>query len=92
MSTICKCSLCRRSIRLRIEQAFTREPRWMGEMTIRFHARLSWVPVRLYRSILAEMVLLGLVLKSSDPADEFPRYLLSRLMASRGRAEEGGNR
>ena len=52
----------------------------MGEFTIRVHGHLGWVPLLLYRHILGRMVLLGTVIKSHDPADPFPRYLLARCM------------
>lgn len=78
-NTICVCRQCRRDIRLAIEAVFVADPRWMGEMTIRFHAHLGWVPLLLFRHILGRMVLLGILIKSHDPGDEFPRYLLARL-------------
>ena len=87
MKTVCACRMCRRDIRRRIEEAFMLEPRWMGEFTIRVHAGLEWVPLPLYRHILGRMVLVGQLIKLNDPADEFPRYLLSRLTV-RARAKE----
>jgi hypothetical protein len=80
MKTVCACRMCRRAIRQSIEEAFIIEPRWMGEFTIRAVGMLSWVPLPLYRHILGRMCLLGIVIKSTDPADEFPRYLLARCM------------
>jgi hypothetical protein len=63
----------------------------MGEMTIRFHAHLGWVPMLLYRHILGRMVLLGILIKSHEPGDEFPRYLLARMMSpARAVARQGG--
>jgi hypothetical protein len=87
MTKCCTCRSCRRSIRDAIEAAFIVERRWAGEFTIRFHGRLGWVPLPLYRHVLGEMVFLGILIKSIDPADEFPRYLLARLTV-----KEGGRR
>jgi hypothetical protein len=58
----------------------------MGEFTIRVLARLGWVPMWIYRNILGRMVQLGILIKSVDPDDEFPRYLLARV----ARKHEGG--
>jgi hypothetical protein len=91
--TVCTCRQCRRDIRLAIEAAFVAEPRWMGEMTIRFRAHLGWVPLLLFRHILGRMVLLGILVKSHDPGDEFPRYLLARVtLPARALAKQGGGR
>jgi hypothetical protein len=93
MTIVCTCRQCRRDIRNRIEETFVAEPRWMGEMTIRFHAHLGWVPLLLFRHILGRMVLLGIVIKSNDPAEEFPRYILARVTRpARVLAKQGGGR
>jgi hypothetical protein len=89
--TVCTCRQCRRDIRLAIERAFVQEPRWMGEFTIRERAWLGWVPLLLFRHILGRMVLLGIMVKSNGPGDEFPRYILARCMvAARSVARQGG--
>lgn len=93
MKTVCACRQCRRDIRDRIEKAFVTEPRWMGEFTIREQAWLSWVPLPLYRHILGRMVLLGILIKSNAPGDEFPRYILARVtLPARVLAKQGGGR
>jgi hypothetical protein len=93
MTIVCTCRQCRRDIRNRIEETFVAEPRWMGEFTIRERAWLSWVPLPLYRHILGRMVLLGVIVKSTDPDDEFPRYLLARLtVPARALVKQGGAR
>jgi len=91
--TICTCRQCRRDIRLAIVRVFETEPRWMGEFTIRERAWLSWVPLPLYRHILGRMVLLGILIKSHAPGDEFPRYLLARAtLPAQVLAKQGGGR
>jgi hypothetical protein len=93
MKTVCACRQCRRDIRKAIERVFLAEPRWMGEMTIRERAWLGWVPLPLYRHILGRMVLLGIMIKTDNPGDEFPRYLLARCMTpARVLTKQGGGR
>ena len=93
MKTVCSCRQCRRDIRRAIERVFEADPRWMGEITIRFHAHLGWVPMLLYRHILGRMCLLGILLKSQAPGEEFPRYILARVtMPARVLAKQGGAR
>jgi len=93
LGTVCTCRKCRRDIRQRIEDTFIAEPRWMGEFTIRERAWLGWVPLLLFRHILGRMVLLGILIKSNAPGDEFPRYLLARVtLPARALAKQGGGR
>lgn len=83
MSRCYMCRSCRRKIRDQIEWTFIAQPRWMGLYIIRFHGRLGWVPMRVYRSIVKRMVRLGILIKSlPDPSDprRFPRYILARCM------------
>jgi hypothetical protein len=68
-------------IRDQVFLAFELQPRWLGEVTIRDVAMLSWVPYPLYQHILGRMVLLGQLIKSvPDDPNQPIRYLSSRLM------------
>ncbi len=83
---LCACPQCRRGIRRVIADEFRRQRRWMGYYTIRFEARLHWLPAEYYREVMAEMVGLGLLVRSVCPDDDFPRYLLWSLAAAAGKA------
>jgi hypothetical protein len=82
----CDCGLCRLVMRRDIEAVFDRDRVWLGMFQVR--ARLNvelgdsggpdW---KLFQSVLAEMIDHGLLIYSFSPKhDQFPRYLLSRLI------------
>ena len=77
---------CRIGMRRDIEAVFDRDRVWLGMFQVR--ARLNVEPGdsggpdwKLFQSVLAEMIGHGLLIYSFSPKhDQFPRYLLSRLM------------
>jgi hypothetical protein len=76
---ICDCPLCRRGVRSAIVAAYRDYPRWMGFYLIRWAARLGWVPIETYRSVIDEMLGSGQLLVSRGADEEYPRYLLSAI-------------
>ncbi len=86
MKKNCDCRLCRLALRLDIEQVFQRRRRWLGVFQVRARIDRGWTEWGLFLSVWLEMIDLGILIESFAPdADQFPRYLLARLM-NRGAA------
>ena len=87
MNVNCDCVLCRLELRHDIEAVFERDRVWLGifqvrsRLNVQLGAHSHWSPWKLYQAIWAEMLVKGLLIESFSPKrDQFPRYLLSRLM------------
>ncbi len=79
----CQCLICRKGLRITITQILEAERCWLGEIGIRVLGRLDWATPEFTRSVLREMVDLGLVIMMLDhpkaQRHPIPIYLLSRL-------------
>lgn len=83
MKTPCTCPICRRGLRLMIEQTLLTHRRWMGEIGIRIHGRLDWAPLDFIREVLDEMCQLGILIRQLDHPKQqrnpISLYLLARI-------------
>ena len=87
MKAHCCCKLCRACLRTDIEQVFVRSREWLGIFQVRSRIHWGWCSWEFFQLVWAEMWIDGLLIESFAPdSDEFPRYLLSRLMV---RADRG---
>lgn len=83
MKPICACPMCRRGVRLLIEETFLRERCWLGRIGIAIIGRLCWVPGKLLAEVIDEMCDLGILIEMVDRPKEqknpIPMYILARL-------------
>lgn len=89
MKADCECQLCSLALRLDIEQVFVRSPEWLGIFQVRSRIHWGFCSWEFFQNVCSAMVNQGILIESFAPdSDEFPRYLLSRLMvrADRGNA------
>ena len=58
-----------------------RSREWLGIYQVRSRIHWGWCSWRFFMEVWIEMIVDGLLIQSFAPdSDEFPRYLLSRLM------------
>jgi hypothetical protein len=79
----CTCPICRKGVRVTVEQVFEAERQWLGPIGIRILGRMDWCDPSFLRSVLAEMADLGILIVMKDrPLQQLhpiPIYLLARL-------------
>ncbi len=79
----CDCPICRRGLRLAIEQIFVAERAWLGAIGIRILGKIDWVTPEFLRSVLREMTDLGILIMMLDhpkaQRNPIPIYMLARL-------------
>jgi len=86
MKAHCTCPLCCITLRMDIEQVFVRSPKWMGIFQVRSMVNWDWCSWRFFKRVWKTMITDGLLIESFAPdSDEFPRYLLSRLITRPGK-------
>jgi hypothetical protein len=82
MKANCTCTLCKLALRLDIEQVFIGSREWLGVFQVRSRIQFGWCSWKFFMDVWIQMMLDGLLIESFAPdSDEFPRYLLSRLIA-----------
>ncbi len=79
----CDCPICRRGLRLAIEQIFVAERAWLGAIGIKILGKLDWVSPQFLCSVLGEMQRLGILIVMLDHPKQqrkpIPIYMLARL-------------
>ncbi len=81
MKANCDCKLCRQALRTDIEGVFVRNRQWMGIFQVRSRVHWGFCSWEFFVEVFAQMWVDGRLIESFAPdSDEFPRYLLSRLM------------
>ena len=94
MKQNCLCSMCRRGVRLAIEQTFLAERIWLGEIGLRFFGRMDWCTPALLRYVLSEMRDLGILIEMRDypwtQREPISMYMLARLTVPAECRKRGG--
>jgi hypothetical protein len=89
----CTCPICRKGVRVTVEQVFEAERQWLGPIGIRILGRMYWCDPSFLRSVLAEMADLGILIVMKDrplqQRNPIPLYLLARLTVPAPRKRGG---
>ena len=90
----CECPICRRGLRITIEQVFEAERCWLGAIGIYCLGRLTWVTPEFFRDVLHEMRDLGILIEMLDHPKQqrhpIPIYMLARLTVPAASRKRGG--
>jgi len=81
MKPDCECPLCELALQDEIESVFMRERQWFGMYQIRSRVRWGFCRWEFFLRVIVMMVVRGTLIETQqEDENDFPRFLLTRLM------------